>query len=131
LIASKVELEDDDRLDDDDNEVEVKGMLNYDTASGTWFVKDIALTFDGGTEYEPLSLESMLADQSAAGLYVEVEGEHVGDVLQVEEIELEEDEFDAFLRRRAGHGGRHREQRNHVPRRRCRPVDRLRLDKRA
>jgi hypothetical protein len=93
LIASKVELEDDDRLDDDDNEVEVKGMLNYDTASGTWFVKDIALTFDGGTEYEPLSLESMLADQSAAGLYVEVEGEHVGDVLQVEEIELEEDEL--------------------------------------
>jgi hypothetical protein len=68
-------------------------MLNYDTASGTWFVKDIALTFDGGTEYEPLSLESMLADQSAAGLYVEVEGEHVGDVLQVEEIELEEDEL--------------------------------------
>jgi hypothetical protein len=35
----------------------------------------------------------MLADQSAAGLYVEVEGEHVGDVLQVEEIELEEDEL--------------------------------------
>ncbi len=93
LIAFKVELEDDDRLDDDDNEVEVKGMLNYDMDSGTWFVKDIALAFGGGTEYEPLSLESMLADQSAAGLYVEVEGDFVGDVLQVEKIELEEDEL--------------------------------------
>ncbi len=93
LIAFKVELEDDDRLDDDDNEVEVKGMLNYDMASGTWFVKDIALAFGGGTEYEPLSLENMLADQSAAGLYVEVEGDYVDDVLQVEEIELEEDEL--------------------------------------
>jgi hypothetical protein len=93
LIASKVELEDDDRLDDDDNEVEVKGMLIFDVASGTWFVKDIALAFGGGAEYEPLSLEDMLANQSADGLYVEVEGEYAGDVLQVEKIELEEDEL--------------------------------------
>ena len=35
----------------------------------------------------------MLADQSAAGLFVEVEGDYVGDVLQVEKIELEEDEL--------------------------------------
>jgi hypothetical protein len=69
LIASKVELEDDDRLDDDDNEVEVKGMLIFDVAS------------------------DMLANQSADGLYVEVEGEYAGDVLQVEKIELEEDEL--------------------------------------
>ena len=93
LTALKVELEDDDRLDDDDNEVEVKGILNYDADSGTWFVKDIPLAFGSGTEYSPLSLETMLADQSAAGLYVEVEGDYVDDVLQVEKIELEEDEL--------------------------------------
>ena len=93
LTAFKVELEDDDRLDDDDNEVEVKGMLNYDMDSETWFVKDIPLSFGNGTEYSPLSLETMLADQSAAGLYVEVEGDYVDDVLQVEEIELEDDEL--------------------------------------
>ena len=93
LTAFKVELEDDDRLDDDDNEVEVKGILNYDTESDTWFVKDIPLAIGGGTEYSPLSLETMLADQSAAGLFVEVEGDYVGDVLQVEKIELEEDEL--------------------------------------
>jgi len=104
LIASKVELEDDDRLDDDDSEVEVKGLLNYDMDSDTWFVKDIALAFGGGTDYEPLSLESMLEDQSAAGLFVEVEGEFVDDVLQVEEIELEEDElgFKAVVLEKSG-----------------------------
>jgi len=93
LTAFKVELEDDDRLDDDDNEVEVKGILNYDADSGTWFVKDIPLAFGGSTEYSPLSLETMLADQSAAGLYVEVEGDYVDDALQVEKIELEDDEL--------------------------------------
>jgi len=94
LTAFKVELEDDDRLDDDDNEVEVKGILNYDSDSETWFVKDIALAFGDGTEYKPVSLADMIADQSAAGMTVEVEGEKVGDVLQVEEIELEEDELE-------------------------------------
>ncbi len=94
LTAFKVELEDDDRLDDDDNEIEVKGMLNYDMATDTWSVKDIELEFGGGTEYKPVSLEDMIADQSAAGMTVEVEGDKVGDVLQVEEIELEEDELE-------------------------------------
>ena len=94
LIASKVELEDDDRLDDDDNEIEVKGMLNYDMTAETWSVKDIKLAFGDGTEYKPAALEDMIADQSAAGMTVEVEGEKVGDVLQVEKIELEEDELE-------------------------------------
>jgi hypothetical protein len=94
LTAFKVELEDNDRLDDDDDEVEVKGVLNYDAASGTWSVKDIELAFGGGTEYKPVSLEDMIADQSAAGMTVEVDGEKVGEVLQVDEIELEEDELE-------------------------------------
>lgn len=94
LIASKVELEDDDRLDDDDSEIEVKGMLNYDMATGTWSVKGIELAFGEGTEYKPVSLADMIDDQSAAGMTVEVEGEKAGEVLQVEKIELEEDELE-------------------------------------
>jgi len=94
LTAFKVELEDDDRLDDDDSEIEVKGMLNYDMTAETWSVKGIELAFAEGTEYKPASLEDMISDQSAAGMTVEVEGEKVGDVLQVEEIELEEDELE-------------------------------------
>jgi hypothetical protein len=94
LTAFKVELEDDDRLDDDDNEIEVKGMLNYDMNTGTWSVKDIELAFSEGTEYKPVSLADMIDDQSAAGMTVEVEGDKVGEVLQVEKIELEEDELE-------------------------------------
>lgn len=93
LTAFKVELEDYDRLDEDDDEVEVKGMLVYDTATATWSVKGIELAFSDGTEYKPLSLRNMIADLSAAGMLVEVEGEKVGDVVLVDEIELEEDEL--------------------------------------
>ena len=94
LTAFKVELEDDDRLDDDDNEVEVKGMLSYDSTSETWSVKGIELAFVENPEYKPVSLEDLIIDQSAAGMTVEVEGNRVGDVLQVEKIELEEDELE-------------------------------------
>ena len=94
LTASKVELEDDDRLDDDDNEVEVKGMLNYNMDTDAWSVKGIELEFGGGTEYKPVSLKDMIDDQSAAGMTVEVEGNKAGEVLQVEKIELEEDELE-------------------------------------
>jgi len=106
LTAVKVELEDDDRLDDDDNEIEVKGMLNYDMATGAWSVKGIELAFGEGTEYEPVSLADMIADQSATGMTVEVEGQKAGDVLQVEKIELEEDEleFKADVDAKAGDG---------------------------
>jgi cold shock CspA family protein len=94
LIASKVELEDDDRLDDDDNEVEVKGMLNYNMDTDTWSVQNIALSFGDETEYKPAALKDLIDDQSADRMTVEVEGDKVGNVLQVEKIELEEDELE-------------------------------------
>lgn len=95
ILATKVELEDDDRIGDgDDDEVEVKGTLNYDMDAGTWSVMGVELAFDDNTEYSPESLADAVADQSAAGLYVEVEGQYVNDVLQVHEIELEEDDLE-------------------------------------
>ena len=95
ILATKVELEDHDRIgDDDDNEVEIKGTLNYDMDSETWSVMDVQLSFDGDTEYSPDSLADSIADLSADGLYVEVEGRYVNDVLLVDEIELEEDDFE-------------------------------------
>lgn len=106
LNAFEVEIEDDDRLDNDDNEVEVKGMLVYDMDASAWFVKDIELAFGDGTEYEPEVLKDMIADQSAAGMTVVVEGERVGEVLQVDEIEVEEDEleFEADVESKAADG---------------------------
>jgi hypothetical protein len=69
-------------------------------------VKGIELAFGEGTEYEPVSLADMIADQSATGMTVEVEGQKAGDVLQVEKIELEEDEleFKADVDAKAGDG---------------------------
>ncbi|MGB5164648.1 MAG: DUF5666 domain-containing protein [Woeseiaceae bacterium] len=95
LLATKVELEDDDHFgDDDDDEVEVKGILNYNADTEAWSVRDVMIAFSDSTEYKPESLMDSIADASAAGLTVEVEGFYVDGVLQVEEIELEEDELE-------------------------------------
>ncbi len=95
ILATKVELEDHDRIgDSDDDEVEVKGTLNYDLDTGTWSVMGIELAFNDNTEYSPETLADGIADQSAAGTYVEVEGQYVDEVLQVHEMELEEDDLE-------------------------------------
>lgn len=95
LLATEIELEDEDRLGDDDNDdVELKGTLSYDAETETWSVMGVALSFDGSTQYSPMSLADGIADLSAAGLYVEVEGRYVDDVLLVDEIELEEDDVE-------------------------------------
>jgi hypothetical protein len=95
LLASKVEVEDEDRIDsDDEDEVEIKGVLSHNADTDSWSVKDVQLAFDSNTEYSPDSLEDAIADLSADGLYVEVEGQYVDDVLQVREIEIEEDELE-------------------------------------
>jgi hypothetical protein len=107
LLATKVELEDDDHFgDDDDDEVEIKGMLSYNADTEAWSVRDVTVAFGDGTEYKPESLLESIADGTAAGLTVEVEGYYLNEVLQVEEIELEEDELefkgDATVRERMG-----------------------------
>jgi len=95
ILVTKVELEDDDHFgDDDDDDVEVKGMLNYDADTEAWSVRDVMIAFSDTTEYKPESLMDSIADGSAAGLTVEVEGFYLNEVLQVDEIELEEDELE-------------------------------------
>ena len=95
ILVTKVELEDGDHFgDDDDDEVEVKGMLNYDADTETWSVRDVMIAFSDNTEYKPESFMDSIADGSAAGLTVEVEGFYLNEVLQVDEIEPEEDELE-------------------------------------
>ena len=95
FLATKIELEDDDHFgDDDDDEVEIKGMLNFNAEAEAWSVRDVTVAFSDGTEYKPESLQESIADGTAAGLTVEVEGYYLDEVLQVEEIELEEDELE-------------------------------------
>jgi hypothetical protein len=95
ILATKVELEDQDRIgDSDEDEAEIKGLLSYDVDTGTWSVLDVRLILDENTEYSPAELGTMIADLSADGLNVEVEGQYVEDALLVEKIELEEDDLE-------------------------------------
>ncbi|MGB5257748.1 MAG: DUF5666 domain-containing protein, partial [Woeseiaceae bacterium] len=68
--------------------------LEYDASAGTWSVLGIELAFDSDTEFEPASLRGRTEDLSAAGLYVEVEGENVSGVLRVDEIEVEDGDIE-------------------------------------
>ena len=94
ILATKVELEDEDGLEDEDDEVEIKGILNYDVEADSWSVRDVTVAFSENTEYNPEGLQDGIADKSASGLTVEVEGQYLEDILQVDEIELEEDELE-------------------------------------
>ena len=98
LLAMKVELEDDDYFDDDDDEVEIKGPLSYNEADDSWSINGTLIVFSASTEYEPESLADAIADGSAHGLVVEVEGQYVNGALQADEVEIEEDdlEFKAY-----------------------------------
>jgi len=105
LLANKVELEDNDSFDDMDDEVEIKGTLTLnlnDEANpddDTWTINDTLIVFDASTSYEPASLADAIADGSADGRVVEVEGHYVDDALHADEVEDEEDdlEFKAFV----------------------------------
>lgn len=98
LLASKVEIEDEDDFDSDDDEVEKKGPLTYDEVDMVWSINGTVVSFSDSTIYKPESLADAIADFSAHGLYVEVEGRYVEGVLQVHEIEIDEDdlEFEAY-----------------------------------
>lgn len=89
LLATKVELEDDDFLDDDDEEVEIEGILSFDNSQDAWTVAGTPLSFDSNTQYRPLSLRDAIADGSADGRRVEVHGDHRNDKLEVDEIKID------------------------------------------
>lgn len=93
LLATEVEDEDDHYLKDgsDDDDVEIRGMLSYDPVTDTWSVRDVTLIFDASTEYDPDALRDAIADGSADGVTVEVEGSEVAEGLLVDEIGVEID----------------------------------------
>jgi hypothetical protein len=94
LLASKVELEDSDDFGDDDGHVRVEGILSFDGIS-TWRVRSTTIGFDSGTLYQPSTLAAQIADGSADGLYVEVEGVYTNNMLVADKIEIEDGDIDA------------------------------------
>ena len=95
LLATKVELKHSDRIGDGDHkDVEVKGVLNHDADTDTWSVMDVQLVFSDSTEYSPSDLADKIADLSADGMYVEVEGQYANGALQVHRIALYQDNLE-------------------------------------
>lgn len=82
FIATHIELQ------DDDDEIEIKGMIENLTA-GSFEIKGFPVSYSASTEIDDDI--SMLAD----GLYVEVEGRlnGAGDTLIADEIESEDDDY--------------------------------------
>ncbi len=93
LLAMKVELEDDDHFDDEDDEVEIKGPLTHHD-DDTWSINGTQIVFSESTEYSPESLADAIADGSAHGLVVEVEGRYIDGALHADEVEDEEDDLE-------------------------------------
>jgi len=87
LEAFKVELEDRHHLDDDEGEVEIRGVLSYDATTASWSLNGMPLNLSGNIEYEPAELENAINDQSADGMMVKVEGDYRNGILVVDEIE--------------------------------------------
>lgn len=94
LLATKVELEDGDDFSDDDGHVKIEGILSHDGA-GTWRIRSTVIGFDAGTLYQPSTLAAAIADGSADGLYVEVEGSYVDGTLVADKVEQEDGDIDA------------------------------------
>jgi len=88
LVAREID-DADDLLDDDDDDVELKGTLSGDAETG-WYVKGIRVILTPDTEYDP----SHLKDNLVAGMLVEVEGYMQNGALIAEEIEAYEDDIE-------------------------------------
>ena len=87
-IALKIEVDDDDLLDDDDEDVSVYGVISQN--EGDWTINGIPFLVNSDTEYEPGSLEDNLED----GLVVKIEGDLLNGVLIAEEIESEQGDIE-------------------------------------
>lgn len=82
--VTEIELDDDDLLDDNEDDVDLYGVLTGDYILG-FMVNGVPLDLSGTIDYEPDTLENNLLD----GMPVEVEGSMVDGILIVDEIEAE------------------------------------------
>lgn len=89
LVAIKVELDDEDLIDENDDDISIRGFLT-DDGNGGYRINGVQLEFDNNVEYKPASLEGALTTD----LEVKVEGKMVGDVLLVDEVEIEDGDIE-------------------------------------
>ena len=93
LLVIKLETDDEDLLDDEDDEVSVRGILEDDGIGG-FLINGVSFTVSDSTEYEPESLESNLVP----GMEIKVEGYMQGNVLISDEVESEHGDIEIEAR---------------------------------
>ena len=93
LLVIKIETDDEDLLDDEDDEVSVRGILEDDGIGG-FLINGVSFTVSDSTEYEPESLESNLVP----GMEIKVEGYMQGNVLIADEVESEHGDIEIEAR---------------------------------
>lgn len=89
LAAIKIELDDEGLIDENDVEISIRGFLT-DDGNGGFLINGIQLAFANNVEFKPASLEGNLSTD----LEVKVEGKMSGDVLIVDEVEIEEGDIE-------------------------------------
>ena len=93
LLVIKIETDDEDLLDDEDDEVSVRGILEDDGIGG-FLINGVSFTVSDSTEYEPESLKNNLV----AGMEIKVEGDMQGNVLIADEVESEHGDIEIEAR---------------------------------
>ena len=93
LLVIKIETDDEDLLDDEDDEVSVRGILEDDGIGG-FRINGVSFTVSDSTEYEPESLKNNLV----AGMEMKVEGDMQGNVLIADEVESEHGDIEIEAR---------------------------------
>ena len=93
LLVIKIETDDEDLLDDEDDEVSVRGILEDDGIGG-FRINGVSFTVSDSTEYEPESLKNNLV----AGMEIKVEGDMQGNVLIADEVESEHGDIEIEAR---------------------------------
>ncbi len=88
LLVINIETDDADLVDDNDNEVSIRGILLGDSSNG-FQINGIPFEVDSSTKYKPASLQGNLI----AGRQIKVEGRVQGGVLIARELETEQGEI--------------------------------------
>jgi hypothetical protein len=93
LLVIKIETDDEDLLDDEDDDVSIRGILE-DDGNGGFLINGISFAVSDSTEYEPESLENNLV----SGMEIKVEGNMQDNVLIADEVESEHGDIEIEAR---------------------------------
>lgn len=93
LLVIKIETDDEDLLDDEDDDVSIRGILE-DDGNGGFLINGVSFAVSDSTEYEPESLENNLV----SGMEVKVEGNMQDNVVIADEVESEHGDIEIEAR---------------------------------